>query len=185
MSAEVCKLIHLPCPKCKGKMRVPVLPGQRVRCVSCGKMLRVEHQAPPPPPDPVEENVAERDGDLALSQPRRVDGSSSTTVLRESRPESAEGDTTFGDSLRKVGMLGILLGILLLPALVIGGIGLALCFGFSYDTTVSTGYGSRVHNTGLMQNRLLGVVAGLSMAAMGVMVAIAMAIVSRMGKAKP
>jgi hypothetical protein len=49
--------------------------------------------------------------------------------------------------------------------LIVGGC-LAGFFLFIYDTTVSSGYGE-VHNLGLQQNRTLGSVAGMIMAAVG------------------
>ena len=68
-------------------------------------------------------------------------------------------------------------GLLTVFGLVIAGY-----FFFAYDTTVETeshfiaGYGTvggeRVHNTGLMQNRLLGCIGGLALTAIGVVLVI-------------
>jgi hypothetical protein len=60
--------------------------------------------------------------------------------------------------------------------LIIGGLCVACFFGLIYDTTVSTTFfeaDARIHNMGLQQNRMLGCIAGLIAAAVGiVMVAI-------------
>jgi hypothetical protein len=57
------------------------------------------------------------------------------------------------------------------PLLVIGGILCSVFFGFFYDTSVSTDFG-RVHNTGLMQNRELGLIVGIGLVIAGVVLAI-------------
>jgi hypothetical protein len=49
------------------------------------------------------------------------------------------------------------------------GVGLvvATLFLFAYDTSVDAGYLGRIHNLGLQQNRTLGAIAGMIMAAVG------------------
>ena len=66
VSAEACKLIHLPCPKCQEEMKVPL--DQQVRCPSCGLMLRIARQVSVPPEPNTEEELAEREHDPAASQ---------------------------------------------------------------------------------------------------------------------
>ena len=53
--------------------------------------------------------------------------------------------------------------------LIVGGILCSMFFWFFYDTSVSTGFGN-VNNIGLMQNRQLGLIAGIGLVIVGVIV---------------
>jgi hypothetical protein len=58
-------------------------------------------------------------------------------------------------------------------ALICIGVVLILFFAVLYDTSVSDFTGSRVHNVGLMQNRLIGTLIGFGCLAVGITLALA------------
>ncbi len=110
----------------------------------------------PPPPSPVpradyrdvpEAEVID-DGDSGRRPPRRVS--------RSGRDDD-EDDDDYASGLTALGIVLICFGAIL-----------TLFFTMVYDTSVTTIYGDRVHNLGLMQDRLIGVLVGLGLLVGGI-----------------